>query len=209
MVVRSLSGDVRAFPVVQTIHCDSILSVTEAPANVPTPLLDRAQQLAASAVSCLEGVHPRNMHAIAHVDQAVCPLYHGAAPLLAEHAARRAVIHELFACWKFYVYISTCLTRLLGPWGWPGRQPGPPRHARCSAGAGVFGVEMFALQDGKLLVNEVAPRPHNSGHYTIEACAASQFEQHLRAVLGWPLASTELIVGARCARVLVCLACAR
>ena len=56
---------------------------------------------------------------------------------------------------------------------------------------------MFALSNGELLVNEVAPRPHNSGHYTIEACAASQFEQHLRAVLGWPLASTDLTVGAR------------
>lgn len=64
-------------------------------------------------------------------------------------------------------------------------------------GAGVFGVEMFALSDGSLLVNEVAPRPHNSGHYTIEACASSQFEQHLRAVLDWPLASTDLVVGAR------------
>lgn len=62
----------------------------------------------------------------------------------------------------------------------------------------MFGVEMFALHDGTLLVNEVAPRPHNSGHYTIEACAASQFEQHLRAVLGWPLASVDLVVGSRC-----------
>lgn len=64
------------------------------------------------------------------------------------------------------------------------------------AGAGVFGVEMFLLADGALLLNEVAPRPHNSGHYTIEACATSQYEQHLRAVMGWPLGATDLTVPA-------------
>ncbi|GAQ82166.1 phosphoribosylaminoimidazole carboxylase [Klebsormidium nitens] len=57
----------------------------------------------------------------------------------------------------------------------------------CLYGAGVFGVELFLLPDGEILLNEVAPRPHNSGHYTIEACATSQYEQHLRAVLGLPL----------------------
>jgi len=57
----------------------------------------------------------------------------------------------------------------------------------CLTGAGVFGVEMFVLDTGELLLNEVAPRPHNSGHYTIEACWTSQFEQHLRAILGLPL----------------------
>lgn len=59
-------------------------------------------------------------------------------------------------------------------------------------GVGIFGVELFALGDGRVLFNEMAPRPHNSGHYTIEACVASQFENHLRAVLGWPLAPTDL-----------------
>ncbi|NTW00489.1 MAG: 5-(carboxyamino)imidazole ribonucleotide synthase [Oscillochloris sp.] len=59
-------------------------------------------------------------------------------------------------------------------------------------GVGIFGVELFALEDGHILFNELAPRPHNSGHYTIEACVASQFENHLRAVLGWPLAPTEM-----------------
>ncbi|PWW72817.1 phosphoribosylaminoimidazole carboxylase [Tuber magnatum] len=54
-------------------------------------------------------------------------------------------------------------------------------------GAGVFGVEMFLLEDGELLINELAPRPHNSGHYTIEACPTSQYEAHLRAILGLPL----------------------
>ncbi|ODQ64394.1 putative phosphoribosylaminoimidazole carboxylase [Nadsonia fulvescens var. elongata DSM 6958] len=55
------------------------------------------------------------------------------------------------------------------------------------AGAGIFGVEMFLLPDGELLLNEIAPRPHNSGHYTQDACATSQFEAHIRAVLGLPL----------------------
>jgi 5-(carboxyamino)imidazole ribonucleotide synthase len=52
---------------------------------------------------------------------------------------------------------------------------------------GVFAVELFVATDGALLVNEIAPRVHNTGHWTIEACAVSQFEQHIRAVAGWPL----------------------
>jgi 5-(carboxyamino)imidazole ribonucleotide synthase len=52
---------------------------------------------------------------------------------------------------------------------------------------GVFAVELFVGRDGALLVNEIAPRVHNSGHWTIEACLCSQFEQHIRAVAGWPL----------------------
>jgi 5-(carboxyamino)imidazole ribonucleotide synthase len=56
---------------------------------------------------------------------------------------------------------------------------------------GVLGVELFVQKDGTLLVNEIAPRVHNSGHWTIEACIVSQFENHIRAVAGWPLGSTE------------------
>jgi len=52
---------------------------------------------------------------------------------------------------------------------------------------GVLAVELFVRKDGALLVNEIAPRVHNSGHWTIEACACSQFEQHIRAIAGWPL----------------------
>lgn len=78
------------------------------------------------------------------------------------------------------------------------------------SGAGVFGVEMFLLEDGayasavavksthkysgQIIVNEIAPRPHNSGHYTIEACETSQYENHLRAILSLPLGSTSLKV---------------
>jgi len=56
---------------------------------------------------------------------------------------------------------------------------------------GLLAVEMFQTQDDKILVNEVAPRPHNSGHYSIEASYTNQFEQHLRAILDLPLGSTE------------------
>ena len=60
-------------------------------------------------------------------------------------------------------------------------------------GFGIFGVEMFLSNNGTLIVNEMAPRPHNSGHYTIEACVTSQFENHIRAVADLPLGSTEMI----------------
>jgi len=52
---------------------------------------------------------------------------------------------------------------------------------------GVIGVEFFVLNDGDVVINEFAPRVHNSGHWTLDACAVSQFEQHIRAVAGWPL----------------------
>lgn len=61
---------------------------------------------------------------------------------------------------------------------------------------GVLAVELFVTRDGELLINELALRPHNSGHYTIEGCATSQFEQHLRAVLGWPLGPSALLAPA-------------
>jgi len=61
---------------------------------------------------------------------------------------------------------------------------------------GVMAVEMFELPDGGLLVNEIAPRTHNSGHYTYGACATSQFEQHLRAVCGLPLGDPRALTGA-------------
>lgn len=60
-------------------------------------------------------------------------------------------------------------------------------------GAGIFGIEMFVTKRGGVMINEIAPRVHNSGHYTNEACSVSQFEQHLRAVLDMPLAKPELL----------------
>jgi 5-(carboxyamino)imidazole ribonucleotide synthase len=61
---------------------------------------------------------------------------------------------------------------------------------------GVMGVELFELADGRLLVNEIAPRVHNSGHWTLDACEVDQFEQHIRAVTGWPLGPTHLLARA-------------
>ena len=60
-------------------------------------------------------------------------------------------------------------------------------------GAGVFGIEMFVVDNDEVLINEIAPRVHNSGHHTLESSKTSQFEQHLRAILGLELGSTELI----------------
>lgn len=57
---------------------------------------------------------------------------------------------------------------------------------------GILAVEMFVTKSGEVLVNEIAPRPHNSGHHTIEANFTSQFEQHLRAVMNWPLGNPDL-----------------
>ncbi len=67
---------------------------------------------------------------------------------------------------------------------------------------GVLAVELFVLPDDKLLVNELAPRPHNSGHYSVDACVTSQFEQQLRAVCGLPLGEVRLLRPAALANLL-------
>jgi 5-(carboxyamino)imidazole ribonucleotide synthase len=67
---------------------------------------------------------------------------------------------------------------------------------------GLLAVEMFLLPDSTLVINELAPRPHNSGHYTFDACVTSQFEQQLRAICGLPLGSTELMRPAAMANLL-------
>ena len=58
---------------------------------------------------------------------------------------------------------------------------------------GTLAVEMFVMDDEAIYINELAPRPHNSGHYSIDACETSQFEQHIRAICNWPLGSTNLL----------------
>jgi len=63
-------------------------------------------------------------------------------------------------------------------------------------GEGSFGIEMFLTKENQIILNEMAPRVHNSGHYTIEACECSQFENHMRAILGLPLGSTKMIAPA-------------
>lgn len=116
MVVRSATGEVRAYPAVETVHKNSICHTVFAPLRTADPGVEaRARQIAEQAVATF-------------------------------------------------------------------------------GGAGVFGVEMFLMPNGELLINEIAPRPHNSGHYTIEAADTSQYENHVRAILGLPLGSTALKV---------------
>jgi phosphoribosylaminoimidazole carboxylase PurK protein len=115
MVAKSTKGEIKTYPVVETIHVDNVCDTVIAPAQVSSLARKRAQGLAKKTV----------------------------------------------------------------------------KHLR---GAGVFGVEMFLAPGDKVLINEIAPRVHNSGHYTIEAAATSQFEQHIRAITGLPLGSTEMIV---------------
>jgi len=132
VVARSPDGATAVYPCVEMVFdprvnmCDSVL----APAEEPPSVLERAREVALSAVEALD------------------------------RAARREAA-----------------------------QRGSP-----SAGAaGVFGVELFLSKKGEILVNEVAPRPHNSGHFSIEACESSQFDQYLRILLGLPLGSADLL----------------
>ena len=80
----------------------------------------------------------------------------------------------------------------------------PPRRQRRPSGSalqlaeslelvGLVALEMFVTRDGRVLVNEMAPRPHNSGHWTIDACATSQFEQLVRAICGLPLGAVDVL----------------
>ena len=70
-------------------------------------------------------------------------------------------------------------------------------HRSSLWGAGIFGVELFAMANGSVLLNEIAPRPHNSGHYTMDACVTEQHEMHLRAVAGLPLGDPSLKASVR------------
>ena len=103
---------------------------------------------------------------------------------IAENVHRRHVLHT---------------TRAPAPMA-PAQRANAERIATTIAAAldhvGVMAVEMFELPDGALLVNEIAPRTHNSGHYTFGACATSQFEQHVRAVCGLPLGDPRQLTGA-------------
>ncbi|SFA49587.1 5-(carboxyamino)imidazole ribonucleotide synthase [Anoxybacillus pushchinoensis] len=114
IVVRSVSGEIKLFPVVENIHRDNILHQTIAPAQVSQKTIAQGEM----------------------------------------YARRLAETFQL---------------------------------------VGTLAIEMFLTEDGQLYVNELAPRPHNSGHYTINGCITSQFHQHIRAICNWPLGSTELL----------------
>jgi 5-(carboxyamino)imidazole ribonucleotide synthase len=74
-----------------------------------------------------------------------------------------------------------------------GAQRGAATLATAMAYVGTMAVEFFVMDDDTLLVNEMAPRPHNSGHYTLDACATDQFEQQVRALAGLPLGGSALL----------------
>ncbi|KAJ1920807.1 phosphoribosylaminoimidazole carboxylase ade2 [Mycoemilia scoparia] len=116
MVVRSVTGEIASYPVVETVQKDNICHLVYAPAQIDGVVAQNAAKIAREAINSFDG-------------------------------------------------------------------------------AGIYGVELFDTPDG-ILVNEIAPRPHNSGHYTIDACHTSQFENHLRAILGLPLGSTDMKVPA-------------
>jgi 5-(carboxyamino)imidazole ribonucleotide synthase len=88
--------------------------------------------------------------------------------------------------------VSIVPARIDDPLAWRAREAAVT-IARELRYVGVLAVEFFVLQDGRLLVNEIAPRPHNSGHYTIDACITSQFEQQTRVMAGLPLGDTSLL----------------
>ncbi len=113
MVARSTKGDIKTYPVVETVHKNSILHYVLAPAPITKSLQQTAEKFAVEVMKHL-------------------------------------------------------------------------------GGAGVFGVEMFLKKNGEIFVNEIAPRVHNSGHYTIEASVTSQFENHIRAIAGLPLGETAM-----------------
>jgi Phosphoribosylaminoimidazole carboxylase (NCAIR synthetase) len=103
------------------------------------------------------------------------------------------------ACYPVVEMVFDAEANLLDTLLAPARVPEPIARAaqalaldavRALEGVGLFGVELFLTREGELLLNEVAPRSHNSGHWTNEACLTSQFEQHLRAILDLPLGAT-------------------
>lgn len=119
MVVRNKDGEIKTYPVVETVQKNHICKEVYAPANISEKSINEAKEL---AIKCVEVIN----------------------------------------------------------------------------GVGVFGIESFLLPNGEIVVNEIAPRPHNSGHYTIEACHTSQFENIIRAVCNLPIGSTDMKVGAAC-----------
>lgn len=115
IVTRSVSGEIKTFPVAENIHVENILHETIVPARIPNSVEKEAIQKA-------------------------------------------IMLAETFQL------------------------------------VGTLAVEMFVTENGSVFINELAPRPHNSGHYTMDACITSQFEQHIRSICNWPLGSTDLLM---------------
>lgn len=101
-------------------------------------------------------------------------------------------------CWPVVETVQTdgICTEVLQPATAPDAEAIATRIADRVGVIGVLAVELFQCADGELVVNELAMRPHNSGHWTIEGATTSQFEQHIRAVLDWPLGATDAVAPA-------------
>ena len=117
MVTRSRNGNIRVYPLVETVQENHICKLVIAPASIDDEITSQALTLATNAIKAIDGI-------------------------------------------------------------------------------GIYGVEMFLNANDELYINELAPRPHNSGHYSIDACVTSQFENLLRAIFDWKLGSTDLITPA-------------
>jgi 5-(carboxyamino)imidazole ribonucleotide synthase len=125
--------------------------------------------------------------------EAFCPFTHELAIMITRGANKKSVAypvvetvqdHHICRTVKAPAQISAGLANTVTELG--------RKAIEAVQGIGTFGVELFRTADDRILINELAPRVHNSGHYTIEACACSQFENHLRAILGWPLGSPAM-----------------
>ncbi|RMZ53147.1 hypothetical protein APUTEX25_005136, partial [Auxenochlorella protothecoides] len=146
MVAQGRDGALRAFPVTQTLHRDSICVVTETPALIDPGLAREAERVALAAVASLPGAGVYGV--------------------------------EMFVV------------------GDGDGERGPAPGTATPSGAAPASAAAARDKTPRLLLNEVAPRPHNSGHYTIEACATSQYLAHLQAVTGQRVGDTSLTAGA-------------
>jgi len=137
------------------------------------------------------------VHSVALMAEAFVPIRQELAVLVARRPSGEAVIYPVVET----VQRDGICHEVLAP------APVPPevaaeamliggRIAELTDAVGVIATELFWAEDGRILINEVATRPHNSGHYTIDGCVTSQFENHLRAVLDWPLGSPDLLAPA-------------
>jgi 5-(carboxyamino)imidazole ribonucleotide synthase len=131
---------------------------------------------------------------VSSILERLVPIHKELAVLVARNPSGQTAVYPV--CEMVFVGEANVLDMLVAPAELPAEQMAKARQLAvdCIAalgGTGVFGVEMFLTPSGELLINEISPRTHNSGHYTMEACMTDQFEQHLRAIMDLPLGDTR------------------
>src|SRR5690606_14877855 len=184
VVARDAAGRIAAYPVVENEHRRGILHRSIAPARAGTHVRERAME-------------ERGVCRWYVVVEAVVPLEKDISVVVARDAAGRIAAYPVVE----NEHRRGILHRSIAPArvGTNVRERAVEAARDIAEGLGLVGVlavEMFALPGGEIVVNELAPRPHNSGHFTLDACATSQFEQAIRAVAGLGLGSTEQLVPA-------------